>query len=500
MKKSSLFFITFSFFVFGSSLFSCSKGYKTGLVLDSKAYDEVPLKAVLSTRDYEALPDSKNLSMFTPYAGDQGKFGTCAAWASAYAAMTTAAAVTSGLSDRDSVTQKVFSPYFLYRGANPYDRKGENGMMLYDALSFMKNTGVPKRIPAEDPYFLYFDEHIYDSSRKYKIGSYAKLFDGWYADPLVKITRIKKSLSQNKPVIISFMTKNSFHSSKSRSLWEPTAFFDFDGGWHAMVVIAYDDSRYGGAFKVQNSWGSDWGENGCIWIRYEDFARQTREAYEISPGFVSTGKYVPFTEHISLPEFEEQNADSETVQVFRGSFSLPLFPGDEEISVEYKNGFYSTTESYKENTKFQLYMTNKSPCYVYAFSADEATGKANVIFPLANTSALLDYSENTVVYPSEEKCICLDGVEGTDYFVVLYSLEELNLNDIMARYEEMVSGGLAGKENFPERVKNAVGKNLVVPEKYAAFAKSAVNFSAALPENLLVNNRVLPVLIAISHN
>jgi hypothetical protein len=76
-------------------------------------------------------------------------------------------------------------------------------------------------------------------------------------------------------------------------------------------------------------------------------------------------------------------------------------------------------------------MTNTKPCYVYAFASDESTGKTNVIFPLDSTSPVLDYSENTVVYPVEDKYIQMDMEEGTDYFVVLYATHELDLEQIM---------------------------------------------------------------------
>lgn len=38
-----------------------------------------------------------------------------------------------------------------------------------------------------------------------------------------------------------------------------------DGG-HAMCIVGYDDAKQ--AFKVRNSWGIEWGENGYVWIAY----------------------------------------------------------------------------------------------------------------------------------------------------------------------------------------------------------------------------------------
>ena len=35
---------------------------------------------------------------------------------------------------------------------------------------------------------------------------------------------------------------------------------------HAIVLVGWDDSR--GAWRLRNSWGPDWGEDGYMWIAY----------------------------------------------------------------------------------------------------------------------------------------------------------------------------------------------------------------------------------------
>jgi hypothetical protein len=50
-------------------------------------------------------------------------------------------------------------------------------------------------------------------------------------------------------------------------------------GAHAMVVVGYDDSR--GAFKLINSWGVEWGENGFGWVAYQTFRQAVREGYVV---------------------------------------------------------------------------------------------------------------------------------------------------------------------------------------------------------------------------
>ncbi|MEJ0106451.1 MAG: C1 family peptidase [Bacteroidota bacterium] len=54
---------------------------------------------------------------------------------------------------------------------------------------------------------------------------------------------------------------------KSTYIWKKQT-GKFKGG-HAMVVIGYNDTK--NAFKVMNSWGTKWGDNGFAWIDYANF-------------------------------------------------------------------------------------------------------------------------------------------------------------------------------------------------------------------------------------
>lgn len=38
---------------------------------------------------------------------------------------------------------------------------------------------------------------------------------------------------------------------------------------HAMALVGYDDNK--NAFRIRNSWGTDWGDEGSIWVDYDFF-------------------------------------------------------------------------------------------------------------------------------------------------------------------------------------------------------------------------------------
>ena len=120
MKKILLFVLTLIplFFI------SCS-GKKverpTGLLIDAEAYEKIPKKARLVSREYEDLPSAVDLREYVPLTGNQGQYGTCTAWATTYCAMTTTDSIGLGRIGRQVAANNVFSPLFLYRNCKPDD-------------------------------------------------------------------------------------------------------------------------------------------------------------------------------------------------------------------------------------------------------------------------------------------------------------------------------------------------------------------------------------------
>jgi hypothetical protein len=229
-----------------------------------------------------------------------------------------------------------------------------------------------------------------------------------------------------------------------------------------MCVVGYDDAR--GAFEVQNSWGTNWGNAGFIWITYDVFAAFVREAYGISENlanYQNTVKYSGF-------------ADIEV----RGGAGMP---------VTFQNGYYQTTNAYLSGTRFRYLLGNNEPAYVYAFAADETGAAPTPIFPLEGVSPLLDYSENVVAFPGEFNWIQLDDKVGTDYLVVLYSKKALNITAIRNQFARE-------RGAFPERVARAVGSDYIPPSQ-AGYESNRLAFTATSANP----NAVFGLLLAIKH-
>jgi hypothetical protein len=111
----------------------------------------------------------------------------------------------------------------------------------------------------------------------------------------------------------------------ARDVWRPWENSSVNHGGHSMCVVGYDDTRYGGAFEVQNSWGETWGNGGYIWIPYDVFAAFTREAYGLSENL---GNYQAVVKYEGFAAIEVRGGPAMTV-AFRDAFARERgsFPG-----------------------------------------------------------------------------------------------------------------------------------------------------------------------------
>ena len=447
--------------------------YSTGAILDPARYEQTDAKPVLVTRNYSSLPRSFSLKRYGPVPESQGSYGTCAGWATAFAARTISESRALNRTDRAQNTDNVFSPIHAYKGH--YMRMGitptgYEGAAIPDVLDFMRDEGAVKRLAFErNADFPSITLSAFANSRRYPISGYVRLFSNPRGTPGSvdeRVLPVKKSLAEGKPVIIGMNTPPSFHR-RGTAVWQATENPGNTYSGHAMCVVGYDDSKNGGAFEVQNSWGTGWGNGGYIWIRYRDFASFVDEAYEV-------------IESLALYSDAARFAASIAIEVFNDARGMPVTYSSQ--------GFYRTSFSYPLETVFQFQMTNRYPAYVYAFSADDSSPDIERIFPAQGVSPVLDYADSTIAWPGEHEGMMIASTAGTHYLVVLYSKEALDIEGIERRFA-------AERGAFPQRVARAVGPDFI-PYSEAQYNGSSMGFSAvsANPQ------AVFALLLAIDHH
>jgi C1A family cysteine protease len=250
-----------------------SKKLGTGALFSTEeVLSQIPLAMPPLTEYTEnQLPISFDLSDDMPPVRSQGSQGSCVSWAVGYYLKSYHEHIEKGSdygigNDYDGV----YSPAFLY---NVVKSNGcDGGSTIVENLDRVKNIGIAtwKDMP--------YDEKDCDTQPSYtaienskcaKILSYER----------VEIEDIKYYISNGNPIIIAIKVYDNFVKPEvvNGEYFYKTYQQRGDQGGHAIVVVGYDNNR--NAFKIINSWGRDWGNDGFLWIDYDVFSKIVREAY-----------------------------------------------------------------------------------------------------------------------------------------------------------------------------------------------------------------------------
>ncbi|RYY54480.1 MAG: DUF4384 domain-containing protein [Chitinophagaceae bacterium] len=456
----------------------------TGMKYNPPKLRGIPYKAKLTKASYGAMPVSASVEQYAPTAGDQGMYGTCVAFAAGYHLRTI-------LHNKQQVetgkplekNRQVFSPSFIYEVLKTADdRNCDGGLDPQDAFDLMKESGVstlstlPYRCGAA------VTEASISEARNFRITDYQILFEPDDTELLLnptaeqaslKINATKKALSEGYPALIGFLVAESFYEVQT-DVWRPKATDDGptgQHGYHAMCVVGYDDTKYGGSFRVMNSWGTAWGDKGLVWIPYKNFADYTLVAIQ---GYVPKG--VKPDESVRLKgDLRFQLNTGETMPV------VPANNSREELAA------YKMDKSYSSGTRFRFLVNTSTESFVYAFASDLG-GKVNKLLPFADNMSPHIGSNSTIAFPGENKVVKMDANPGTDFMLVLYSKERLDADALLAQMNAM-------QGSFSSKIRAVLGAKLPDPGNIR-YESSSAGFDA----RLVREGTIVPVMVEIEHN
>lgn len=238
-----------------------TQNYSTGLnYLSQVSYKALPSYL---TNYNENLPLNKDLSNYFPTPGNQGSQGSCVGWATAY--LKTYQESSERILDPNNI---FFSPSFIYNQIKISDCI--QGSIVEDAFKVIQEQGI--LLNRDFPYNYYNcttqpTSNQVTNANKYKISRFAKVDEQ-------NIHEIKSNLEVGNPILIALDVNQAF-KNYSGGVFNNSANCQNCG--HAVVVVGYDDTK--NAFKLINSWGTGWGENGFMWINYNAFKGIVKEAY-----------------------------------------------------------------------------------------------------------------------------------------------------------------------------------------------------------------------------
>ncbi|MFT6183185.1 MAG: hypothetical protein ACJAU0_000318 [Flavobacteriales bacterium] len=382
--------------------------FSTGLEMSPEKYDATAIFEPLADNIKNPLPEQFSLLEYAPKRLNQGRQGSCVAWASSYAARTILEARKMGVNP-NSVA---FSPSYLY---NQIALTNCQGSYLPDAMKAMAENGNMSFIQFE------YDEQSCSNKpdaqekragRKFAIHGFNRLSRGDNAKE-IDMLAIKQHLAQGAPVVVGMIVGGTFmNEMRGSEAWSPSkSDYDASGfGGHAMCVIGYDDYKEGGSFQIMNSWGEDWGKQGVAWVRYKDFNFFVREAYGIDP---------------------MGNADAPEGTVLNAQIALKL---NEGAYIPFKGGspgMFSTSSPVRQGDLFKVEITNDIPCYIYVFGED-TDGTSYVLFPYTEKHSPYCGITGTRLFPKDYS-METDDIGNRDHIAIVMSSEPIDYNDFNNR-------------------------------------------------------------------
>ncbi len=210
---------------------------------------------------------SIDLSDNFPIPGAQGGQGSCVGWATAYALKSYQERMEMSWALDSS--SHLFSPAWIYNQINGGQDKGS---YIHDAMELIRTSGSASL--ATMPY----NENDFTTRPGTAAIQEASRFKARAWSRLSNTSEIKGALANRMPVVIGIKVYSNFNNLRGgNSVYNSTS-GSYLGG-HAITITGYDDNAYGGAFKVINSWGTDWGDNGYFWLPYSFFDTVVKYTY-----------------------------------------------------------------------------------------------------------------------------------------------------------------------------------------------------------------------------
>lgn len=213
-------------------------------------------------------PERVSLEKYCGTVRDQGESGLCHSFAGA--------ALKNIQENKEKGYRHNLSPLFLAKRVKEVDSfPGEEGSDLISVCKALSDTGTVREelypFSAYRAGSLAFPIHD-GSGYAYKIKNYARL---------TEVEDICQALAAGKPVLLGIVCTKEIYDVSAPEPFIPLLNIIMPIGGHAVCVVGYDDTLehdgHRGFLRIQNSWGTEWGDGGFAWLPYDYLNYRTKD-------------------------------------------------------------------------------------------------------------------------------------------------------------------------------------------------------------------------------
>jgi C1A family cysteine protease len=374
--------------------------------------------------DFEAhgfatiLPNSYSLQKYVPPILQQ-EGGTCLGFASLYYGLSIMYNKKFNINSNIEKYAHSFDPYFIYTLINK-SSNCEDGLNYEEAFELQSKIGAKKMFY---PSFIECDSNI-DKGQLNRVTKYTapyKITNYYSTDPenINFITNIKKAIYGGYPVMVGVELKKSFepynlknnpNGVKSDGLWNPKQNEKPDVG-HAMCVIGYDNIKFGGCFKLANSWSTKYGDKGYVYIKYADFKKSVKEAYifEIDEYDNQTMSYPNYKRfNFSEPRYKNHFYEGEVNENYINGFGIYSIDHKYFLIGEFKNGV-------KNGPFISINQDDENLITIYEFENDEIVKKISGFANNSQNKDIVDFTKYIKKISPNQKIIVSDEAPDIDF-------------------------------------------------------------------------------------
>ena len=444
MKKLLVFWLTTAFMPLLS--------FGQGIEFDPISFNKLPQAPITDvSKSIGTLPLRVDLTAYVPEIVDQGDSNlTCGAISTAVYAIGIQRAIARQITDRRQILWEMAqSPIYVHAKLKNNDCRAKTKFEA--AATYLRDFGG---VPYSECSVLNCSDlrRLPTPRVPFKIKEVQRVFESGKQSDKEILYAIQMELAENRPVVVALPVDASFKIiSRNNSIYNPSG--NSQQIAHAVTIIGFD--RTTRRFKLVNSYGSQWGENGFFYM-----------TYDVLPAVAIAG----LTIHLYPESTTQPNVPAPLRMGGNFEFkSIGSPSGDRADQVEVPRhvtgGYYELSKKdWELGQLFQICAENtRQGEYICVFSIN-SKNEINIHWPRDIKYNEIDVGlgesdlagQNAkIIIPGSESALVINEV-GTDYLCILYGN-----HTIKTELQEILRKIQSSSGSILSRVQNALGSRLV---------------------------------------